>query len=127
MNLAKCNYTPRKPKIEESGIIDAVYITADYNDFDKENHSWQESYFTLLSWKNTWGIPLAMDIRSTRSSVYLMLAIPYNRDAELLEHTLDMLEDGGYRNVQYKEVKIMLISPDWLDEDEANDYMIYTM
>lgn len=123
MNLVSCGYTPKRVRIEESGIINAVYITASLNNFDK-THSWQDSYFHLLSWKNTWFIPLEVDMHSTRSGPYVKIVIPDNKDAEFLEHTLNMMEDLGYREINHKPVRIMLIKPEWNYEDNISDFMI---
>lgn len=97
--------------------VKVVAITAYYKDFDGEVEKWRESYFHLLSWKNTWCIPYEMDIYSTsKHEPYLSIIIPSKQK----ERVLELLNDLGYREVKTCEVDMALI--DAYDIDEEIDY-----
>lgn len=104
-------------------IIETTSFGSYYKSFnEKENWTWQQAYFRLLSWKNTWGIPLIMDICSTvEHEPYLYLVVPRDKT----EHVRDYLEGLGYGEIIETETNTLKISVDWeedLDEVVAEFY-----
>lgn len=94
----------------------AIWITAYYKDYVGKN--WQDAYFQLLAWKNTWGIPYNMDINSTsKHEAYLSMIIPEHYEEQVLE----MISDLGYRNIR-EEVGTVGFVP--VEYDENVDWWI---
>ena len=105
--------------MEFSEVKNATWITASFKDFDGDAEKWREAYFSLLAWKNTWGVPYKMDINADHNhEAFLMMVIPeQNR-----EKVLDMLEDLGYRKVNWTGTSLVCVSNfdpmvDWVFED----------
>ena len=91
-------------QIEYDKPIDCVEFRANFKDFDGSTEEWRKAYFDLLSWKNTWGLPYIMDIRSTRDhDAYLFIVTKKGQK----ERTLDYLDYLGYRNVLCEDTKVL--------------------
>lgn len=107
-------------KIERTDLTKAVAFKAFAKDFS-ESGSWKDAYFELLAWKNTWGFPLIMDIRSTRTKgAYLYLVVPDLRS--IVPNTEDMLKNLGYQNIEKTGITVAEIEPTW--SDEVAEYII---
>lgn len=105
---------------EWTEIIDIVNVTTAFSDFDGDAEKWRQSYFELLSWKNTWGIPLQMDVMSTHDhEPYVFITLPKKKNMYTnMESTLKQL---GYGNIQAWESKARIFYPMWHDVME-NDF-----
>ena len=105
----------------ESELINAVTFNAYFKDYDGDVKAWQAAYFKLLAWKNTWGIPLAMDILSTGDhEAYLHLVI--EKKGKLVDMARDLLKDYGYRKVYEFDTSIRALMPDY--EEDVDDYIV---
>jgi hypothetical protein len=106
-------------KIEKTEIIKATSFIAYAKDF-AETENWQDAYFQLLAWKNTWYIPIVMDIRSSqKNGAYLYLVVP--NKGNIVDHTEQMLENLGY-SVNKNEIKVAEFYPEW--EDGIDEFTI---
>lgn len=105
----------------EKEIIKTVTFTSYFKDFTGDVRGWQEAYFELLSWKNTYYIPYEMDINSTSShEAYLYLVVK----EEVKETTKNILENLGYGNIQIADTKTLEITLDVdLDIDNVKVFM----
>lgn len=95
-----------KREIREE-VLNVVKFTSNYKDF--KGTSWQNAYFELLSWKNTWNKALAMDINSTYDHKAYLYLVVKERDAEL---TRNMLEGLGYGNIKELKTKTLQLFVD---------------
>lgn len=79
---------------------------------------WQEAYFELLSWKNTWYLALNLDMCSTRDGEPFVRLIVKEKDKERTENYLKSL---GYIGVKvYDTVTLKL----YVDYDDKYDDVI---
>lgn len=105
-------------KAFETEKVKAVQIVYYFNDWSGTTREWQEKYFELLSWRNTWQLPLEMDIYSSRKNgAYLFMVIP-KEDAE---RTLDWLDGLGYEREKQKVTDINVLNV-ITEFDERWDY-----
>lgn len=105
----------------ESELINAVTMNSYFGDFDGDVRKWQEAYFRMLEWKNTWGIPLKMDILSTGDhEAYLHMVI--EKKGKLVDMARDLLKGYGYRKVYEFDVRIRALMPDY--EEDVDDYIV---
>ena len=95
-------------------IINTTTFVSYAKDFEgNENWTWQKAYFTLLSWKNTWRVPLKMDICSTGDhEAYLYMVLPTKR----AKRTKDYLDELGYRNIHENEGKTVKVYIEWQED-----------
>ena len=107
-----------KARIEYENYIKTANYICSYNDFIKDQNvddkvrEWQQAYFALLSWKNTWEIPLEMDMRSTHNHIpYVDITVELD-DAEKVE---SILEEYGYGFEKIEGTSVIL-EVDWGDE-----------
>lgn len=107
----------------ESELINAVTFNAYFKDFSGDAKEWQAAYFKLLAWKNTWSIPLVMDILSTGTGyheAYLHMVI--EKKGKLVNMARELLKDYGYRKVYEFDTTIRVLMPDY--EEDVDDYIV---
>ena len=107
--------------------VKTTRLTALYKDFKPEadpetrGRWWQEAYFDLLAWKNTWGLHYELDIFSSRKDgAFVSVAVK----AENGEYLKDYMEGLGYGNVQAYEEEALVIDEEELYDIEADAYYI---
>lgn len=84
--------------------------------YSEKIRAWQRAYFDLLSWKNTYYIPLIMDICSTNNHEAYLKVVVKNKSAEV---TRSVLENLGYKVDEY-ETDTLVVELDWdIDCDDA--------
>lgn len=107
-------------KIEYTEKVKAKAFVSYYKDFDS-NYSWQESYFKLLSWKNTWSIPYRMDIEESRKNgVFVFILIPVN-NPDTPEYLKEFMESWGYRNIKITDYTVELVTPKY--NEKVDEYI----
>ena len=93
-------------------ISDTIVFTADYSDFDHDHYNWQQSYFQLLAWKNTWGIPIYMDMLSRSDGdpfVEIIIKAPTPimcseyKDHDIVDMMVRLFTSYGYKSNHYKQ------------------------
>lgn len=90
-------------KMRKVSIIEVTTFTCAFTEF--KGNDWKQAYFNLLSWKNTWDIPLEMDILSTKNhEAYLRLVVERKHE----ETTLHMLEEYGYIVAPYRDKAVII-------------------
>ena len=104
-------------KIDDIAKVKATAITATFKDFNGDAEEWRKAYFDLLSWKNTWGTPLLMDINSTREGKPFLDMVVRESDKD---HVVDYLDGLGYRNIKTAPVTSLIVRPEW---DENIDFV----
>ncbi len=98
-------------------VLETVTFISYYKDFNDSLNSWQEAYFMLLSWKNTFNTPIKMDIESTGThEAYLHLVVKKEDSAD----TKTLLEELGYKEIRAIETKTIEIT---VDDVEDIDYI----
>lgn len=106
----------------ETRKIKTTTFACTFNDFENTNkivdpseadyekvRAWQRAYFDLLSWKNTYYIPLIMDICSTNNHEAYLKVVVKNKNAEV---TRNVLENLGYKVDEY-ETDTLVVEMDW--------------
>ena len=111
--------------------VPAVTFICKYQDFDHEKRDWQESYFELLSWKNTWSLCRELDMLSRRNDdgvwypfVRLVMTCDdeYKDYSGVLEDTNNFLERLGYKPVSYEGTAWLLHVDEF--QSDCPDYYI---
>ena len=108
--------------------VESTSFTCGYYDFDlkkdgKDVTRWQQAYFELLSWKNTWGIPLILDMRSTsQHEAFIELVVP-REDKDTVREYLQSL---GYINLSEYDTMTLQVFFEWDDkyDDVVADFDI---
>lgn len=115
-------------KIEYTQKVKGKVFNATFGEFESKSEDpvrdWQVAYFELLSWKNTWNIPLEMDINSTYDHMpYVRIVIPVvNPDTP--DALKEMMERLGYRNIEIADVVIEKVTPEF-DEKVDEVYIVW--
>lgn len=89
-------------------LIQARVYCCKYSDFDatiysgKHTHdkpnAWRKAYFDLLSWRNTWEIPLELDLLALHNhEAYVRIVIKDSEDVR--ESVESMLSGMGYKYI----------------------------
>ena len=73
-----------------------VAITAGREDFDGDTKAWQESFFKLLSWKNTWSLCYDLTINSTYEHEPFVKVVA---NAVIKNELVEYMQKLGYRNL----------------------------
>ena len=115
-----------KRQFNDYSTIEKCYIfTAYYKDFI-EGGNWQNSYFELLSWKNTWNLCYDLDILSNRKDGAFVRIVTKTGKSDFKERMLQSLDELGYRNVVVDEVKARIFDAyDIWEEDFDNEVYEY--
>lgn len=78
----------------------AVVVRIDHKDFDGDIRKWQELYFQILSWKNTWSMAYEVDMLAYNDhSAYVYIVAK----AEIKEQLVDWLKSIGYNKISHVE------------------------
>lgn len=104
-------------KIEATERAKAVRFCSYFSDFWKGRElerpkvrEWQEAYFQMLSWKNTFGYPFFMDIADSRKyGPYIFLDVPKDK----ADYTREYLSELGYGDIKETEIAVELITPEF--------------
>ena len=84
--------------------IKTVSVIAYRKDFDGDTTKWQQAYFQMLSWKNTWGLAYDMDIlESRKNGVYVWIVL---HSADNAERLVEYMTDFGYRDIKTNWVNV---------------------
>lgn len=98
---------------------EAVRFIIKFKDQQMDVKKWQENYFKLISWKNTWGGAYKLDVNSNKTEgtfIVFVVAKAYSKTME------EWLEELGFNYMAY-EVTVGEIE---LDYDEGiEDYVLY--
>lgn len=110
-------------------VREVTGISSNFNDFvgavdfekvDKASQ-WQDAYFSLLSWKNTWRIPYEMDIESTYDHIPFLHVVVNTDNADAL---VDFMETLGYGNIKRHNFKVGIVEIPLDDEEECFDFYL---
>lgn len=84
--------------------IDTIQITSKHSAFDHEHKNWQESYFQIMAYQNTWNFAYQTNIESTRDhEAYLFILL---RPGTNQERITEWLTDLGYRDLKVDAVTV---------------------
>lgn len=98
---------------------DAVVVTINRNEFSGDTRAWQEAYFKILSWKNTWSMTYEVDMLSyCNHDPYVRIVAK----REIKNHLVEWLKDIGYDTVHTEDVVIGTCDV-WGDEDIYKYYL----
>lgn len=98
-------------------FIKTVTFTCSYKDY--KGKSWQDSYFHLLSWRNTWYRAIELDMLADTNNQPFVLLVVKEKDAEAMA---SLLENYGY-NFKQENTKTLEVLIDY-DETQDADGMI---
>ena len=94
---------------------DTFQITSKHSSFDSENHRWQESYFQVMAYQNTFNFAYDTSIHSTHDhEAYLWILLRPETDRSRI---LSWLEDLGYGDLRVDNVTVSEIDLYDLDTD----------
>lgn len=101
----------------EKEIIKTTTFASYFKDFDGSTRDWQEAYFRLLAYKNTFNKFIELDIKSRGDhQAYLYLIVNYEDSTNIKE----LLKDMGYRNILEYDSKTLELTLDDMDLDIDN-------
>ena len=81
-------------------VEEAVEVRINFKDFDGDVRKWQELYFRVLAWKNTWSLAYEVDMLAYNDhSAYVKIVI--KREAK--EQLVEWLEAIGYNKISAVE------------------------
>lgn len=84
--------------------IDTFQIISKHSDFNKENYSWQEAYFQVMAFQNTFDFAYSTNIESTHDhEAYLLIIL---RPETGKDRIVEWLEGLGYRNLIVNDVTV---------------------
>jgi hypothetical protein len=93
----------------------AKRITIDFPKQDMTVSEWQEAYFKILAWKNTWDIPHEVDIKAYHdNTAYIVIVV----DDDRYDGTLKLLENYGFKSIDAEDITIGLLDAYEADVDE---------
>ena len=98
--------------------VKACTFRAFYDDFKGE--SWQGAYFSLLTWKNTWGMAYELDILA-RKNHKPFVKLTVGRDIK--DKVADMLTGLGYTNFSCVDILIAEIEVGY-DTDKYDEVVL---
>ena len=84
----------------------SVQIVSYFNDFDGDVRKWQEAFFELLSWNNTWSTCYVLEICASRARGTFVRVTPHNPDT--VDSVIGMMEGLGYKGFKTDDVTIGL-------------------
>lgn len=94
-----------------------VIAQFNYKKWNGDAESWRQSFFQLLSWKNTWSGVLELTVNSTYEHIpYLYIVVDEHNISK--EQLKNVLESFGYENPEMWNSKARIFSPAWVDEWE---------
>ena len=101
-------------KINLYETIKTVSVVSHFKDFDGDATKWQQAYFQMVSWKNTWGLVYDMDILESRQNgVFIRIVL---HSADNAERLVDYMEAYGYRDIKTHPVTVGICEgPDGVD------------
>ena len=111
-------------KIDYSRKVKAKLVRAYFGDFSGDVRKWQEAYFELIAWKNTFGIPYSLDIKAWGSrGPYVEIVLKNGKAVANLETAMTEL---GYKSIKIDDVNVEVFSPEIDDnlpiEEEVQFY-----
>lgn len=92
---------------------EAVEIKANYKDFTGDDLMWRESYFVLLSYKNTYDCMFSMDLDITAGAVPVVVIVAKKHYAKSIVEKMGTL---AYGNVTTEETKVVHVGSEELDD-----------
>ena len=92
---------------KEEGTVIRMY----FSDWKGATQEWRNTYFDILTWKNTWCIPFSLDILSTHENEAYIKMVVKREDAK---KTIEWLEAIGYENIKTEDVVVGVF--DYYDE-----------
>ena len=103
-------------RVDWSEKIKCVAIYADFDKFDGDAEKWRGSFFELLSWKNTWGIPYELTINAhSDHSPYLYMVVRKEKE----DGVLNLLSGYGYGDIRHYDIIAEVFEPDLEDGVDA--------
>ena len=109
-----------KIEIENKELVKCVQFVSYFENFAKQYEgthtnpatAWQRAYFEMLTWKNTWGQALELDIASNRDAgTFMRLVVK----AEKKDMAKELLESNGYPIDREDNFEAWMITPDYED------------
>jgi uncharacterized protein (DUF2225 family) len=95
--------------------ISTTQITSMHSSFDSERYSWQEAYFQIMAYQNTYDFAYTTAIHSTRDhEAYLWILLHPNTDKNRI---LEWLSSLGYSDLKTYEVTVGELNTYDLDID----------
>lgn len=84
--------------------INTVQITSKHSVFDPASYSWQQAYFQVMAYQNTFGFAYETSIHSTHDhEAYLWILLRPGSDVDRIT---SWLSDLGYRDLQVDQVTV---------------------
>lgn len=112
-------------------IVRGERFVAHFNDFpegEDKVRNWQEAFFSLLSWKNTWGNCEELTIRSSRvnGTFVDMLIVDQTEGRDFPDFVIaveQMMEDLGYKPKHY-QVQVRKLYVENEPNEDICDYIV---
>ena len=81
----------------------AVVVRMDFKEFEGDVRQWQELFFKVLTWKNTFSLAYEVDVQSYRDNSAFVKIVAKQ---EIEDQLVDWLKSIGYNKVKTEEVEV---------------------
>lgn len=111
-----------KKKNFEIDFADVVEITFSYNNWNGTVTEWQEAFFKLLSWKNTFEVPFELDIKDGAKHVpFLSITVSEHEAGDVAE----LLDGYGYQIEDQNVIHQFAVLINAEFDDAVDRYFVY--
>lgn len=104
-------------KVRLIDTLDGIRLTSRYSAFKECGFTWQQAFFQVLQWKNTWDLAFSTTINaSSNHEAYLEIVL---YEADRADQTIEWLNGLGYQDIHSEKVKIAALETDDYDLEYA--------
>lgn len=93
----------------ETKVVDAVVVTSFYSSFRGNSVEWQNSYFELLSWHNTYYLDYGLSICGRGDNPCVRVIVP--ADGYTPDSLVSLLTDLHYGDIKTYSIKVCCVEP----------------
>ena len=90
-------------------VVSGIAITSYYSSFHGNSIDWQNSYFELLSWHNTYYLDYELCICGRGDNPCVRVVVP--DDCSIPDRLVEYMQDLHYGDISKYSVKICLVEP----------------
>ena len=104
-------------KVRLIDTLDGIRLTSRFSVFKENGFTWQQAFFQVLQWKNTWDLAFSTTINASSNHEAYLEIVLYNSDH--VEQTIEWLNGLGYQDIHSEKVKIAALETDDYDLEYA--------
>ena len=104
-------------KVRLLDTLDGRRLISKYSAFKQEELTWQQAFFHVLQWKNTWDFAFSTTINSFSNHEAYLEIILY--ESKHVDRTIEWLNGLGYQDIHVENVGIAVLETDDHDLEYA--------